>query len=177
MSPLHHQRAKGEPAGNALPASRSAFCITDLALDEHSVVRRNREIEEERGAAIRDLLAENHFAPNGSAGGPYHLHLAISENRLLFTIRLEDGQDHGRIVLSLSPFRSVVRDYFVVCENYYAALRDAPRSRIEALDMGRRGLHNEGSELLQERLKDKVELDFETARRLFTLISVLHLKG
>jgi len=154
----------------------SAFRITEIALDEHSVLRRTAEIEAERASAIRDLLAENHFAPAGSNGGPYHLHLAIAENRLVFTIRLSDGHNHGRIVLSLNPFRRVVRDYFLICESYYDALREASRARVEALDMGRRGLHNEGSALLTERLKGKVDLDFETARRLFTLISVLHLK-
>ena len=154
----------------------SAFRITEIALDEHSVLRRTAEIEEERAIAIRDLLAENHFAPIGSNGGPYHLHLAIAENRLVFTINLSSGHNHGRIILSLNPFRRVVRDYFLICESYYAAIRDAPRSRVEALDMGRRGLHNEGSALLTQRLKGKVNLDFETARRLFTLISVLHLK-
>ncbi|MEY4879536.1 MAG: hypothetical protein RJB62_1005, partial [Pseudomonadota bacterium] len=106
-----------------------------------------------------------------------HLHLGITENRLVMTIRLEDGEDHGRLVLSLTPFRRVVRDYFLVCESYYAATREAQPSRLEALDMGRRGLHDEGSRLLTERLNGKVAVDFETARRLFTLICVLHLKG
>jgi uncharacterized protein (UPF0262 family) len=156
---------------------RSPFRISTIALDEHSVTRRSPEIEQERAVAIRDLLEDNRFEPQGSIGGPYHLHLGITENRLVMTIRLEDGEDHGRLVLSLTPFRRVVRDYFLVCESYYAATREAQPSRLEALDMGRRGLHDEGSRLLTERLNGKVAVDFETARRLFTLICVLHLKG
>lgn len=179
MSGPHHRTSESygpdarSSEGNIAP---SAFRIAAIALDERSVLRRTAEIEEERASAIRDLLAENHFAPNGSNGGPYHLHLAIAENRLVFTIQLSNGKNHGRIVLSLNPFRRVVRDYFLICESYFVALREAPRSRVEALDIGRRGLHNEGSTLLIQRLKGKVDLDFETARRLFTLISVLHLK-
>jgi uncharacterized protein (UPF0262 family) len=184
MSGLHHKALKANSSDAANPEARlsegkntaSVFRIAAIALDEHSVLRRTAEIEKERASAICDLLAENHFAPVGSNGGPYHLHLAIAENRLVFTIHLSNGHNHGRIVLSLNPFRRVVRDYFLICESYYAALREAPRARVEALDMSRRGLHNEGSALLIQGLKGKVDLDFETARRLFTLISVLHLK-
>jgi uncharacterized protein (UPF0262 family) len=103
--------------------------------------------------------------------------LGVSENRLVFDIRLEDGEPHGRIMLSLTPLRRVIKDYFIVCESYFKAIRNAPPSQIEALDMGRRGLHNEGSTLLQARLKGKIDVDFDTARRLFTLLCVLHLKG
>jgi uncharacterized protein (UPF0262 family) len=155
----------------------SLYRIAAITLDERSVIRRTREVEHEREIAIYDLLEGNSFEPIGSPGGPYQLILGSEENRLVFDIRLEDGTEHGRIMLSLSPLRRVIKDYFVVCESYFSAIRDAPPSQIEALDMGRRGLHNDGSTLLQERLKGKIEIDFDTARRLFTLICVLHLKG
>src|SRR6516225_2573886 len=153
------------------------FRLVNIALDEASVVRRTREIEQEREIAIYDLIEANSFTPVGSGGGPYRLVLAIEENRLVFDIRLENDTPHGRVMLSLTPFRRVIKDYFLVCESYYKAIRTAPPSQIEALDMGRRGLHDEGSKLLQQRLAGKIELDFDTARRLFTLICVLHLKG
>ena len=156
---------------------KSPYRIIAITLDERSVVRRTREVDQEREIAIYDLLEENSFEPMGSPGGPYQLILGSEEGRLVFDIRLEDGAEHGRIMLSLTPFRRVIKDYFVVCESYFSAIRTAPPSQIEALDMGRRGLHNEGSELLRERLKGKIEIDFDTARRLFTLICVLHLKG
>jgi uncharacterized protein (UPF0262 family) len=156
---------------------KSPYRIIAITLDERSVVRRTREVDQEREIAIYDLLEENTFEPVGSPGGPYQLILGSEENRLVFDVRLEDGSEHGRIMLSLTPFRRVIKDYFVVCESYFSAIRTAPPSQIEALDMGRRGLHNEGSELLRERLKGKIEIDFDTARRLFTLICVLHLKG
>jgi uncharacterized protein (UPF0262 family) len=155
----------------------SPFCISQITLDEHSVVRRTREIEQEREIAIYDLLEANHFAPQGSPGGPYKLMLGIEENRLVFDIRLENDRPHGRIMLSMTPFRRVIKDYFLVCDSYFKAIRTAPPSQIQTLDMGRRGLHDEGSTLLQERLKDKIDIDFDTARRLFTLICVLHIKG
>jgi uncharacterized protein (UPF0262 family) len=153
------------------------YRISSIELDEGSVLRRTREIEQEREIAIYDLLEANSFAPAGSPGGPYKLVLGVSENRLVFDIRLEDGEPHGRIMLSLTPLRRVIKDYFIVCESYFKAIRNAPPSQIEALDMGRRGLHNEGSTLLQARLKGKIDVDFDTARRLFTLLCVLHLKG
>ncbi|MBS0470573.1 MAG: UPF0262 family protein [Proteobacteria bacterium] len=153
------------------------FRIVDIVLDESSIVRRTREIEQERDIAIYDIKEENSFKPEGSHGGPYKLVLGIEDNRLTFDIQLEDGSPHGKIMLSLTPFRRVVKDYFLICDSYFKAIRTAPPSQIEALDMGRRGLHNEGSDLLQERLKGKVELDHDTARRLFTLICVLHMKG
>ena len=152
--------------------------IASIELDEHSVVRRTREIEQEREIAIYDLLEENHFAPKDTPGGPYHLVLAVSENRLVLDIRLEEGGERVRkVMLSLSPFRRIIKDYFLVCESYFKAIRNAPPSQIEALDMGRRGLHDEGSQLLKERLDGKIEVNFDTARRLFTLLCVLHLKG
>jgi uncharacterized protein (UPF0262 family) len=158
-------------------AEESPFRLSSVTLDERTIVRRTREIEQERDIAIYDLLEANSFAPEGSKGGPYKLTLGIEENRLTFDIRLEDDSAHGRIMLSLTPFRRVIKDYFLICESYFKAIRNAPPSQIEALDMGRRGLHNEGSALLQERLKGKIETDHDTARRIFTLICVLHLKG
>ena len=110
-------------------------------------------------------------------GGPYALHLSITENRLVFDIRQQDGAPLMAHLLSLTPFRRIVKDYFMICDSYYKAIRTATPTQIEAIDMGRRGLHNEGSELLQERLKEKIDVDFDTARRLFTLICVLHWKG
>ena len=151
--------------------------LSAIVLDERSIVRRTREIEQERDIAIYDLLESNSFKPEGSHGGPYRLILGIEENRLTFDILLEDGTPHGKIMLSLTPFRKVIKDYFLICESYYKAIRNAPPSQIEALDMGRRGLHDEGSTLLRERLKGKIEVDHDTARRIFTLICVLHLKG
>jgi uncharacterized protein (UPF0262 family) len=153
------------------------FRIEKITLDEHTVVRRTREIEQEREIAIYDLLEANHFAPQGSEGGPYNLVLGIEENRLVFDIRLADDSEHGRIMLSMTPFRRVIKDYFLICESYFKAIRTAPPSQIQTLDMGRRGLHDEGSVLLRERLKGKIDVDTDTARRLFTLICVLHLRG
>ena len=158
-------------------AGSSQFQLSAIVLDEHSIVRRTREIEQERDIAIYDLLEANSFAPEGSPGGPYRLVLGIEENRLTFDIQLENATPHGKIMLSLTPFRRVIKDYFLICESYFKAIRNAPPSQIEALDMGRRGLHDEGSVLLRERLKGKIEIDHDTARRLFTLICVLHLKG
>jgi uncharacterized protein (UPF0262 family) len=158
-----------------VPAPRP-HCITRITLDERSVVKRSPEVEREREVAISDLLAANLFAPRGARGGPYDVHLSVTENRLCLDLKSGSGRALGRIMLSLTPFRRVVKDYFLLCESYYAALRDDPR-RIEAIDMGRRGLHDEGSRLLAQRLKGKVEVDFDTARRLFTLICVLHLRG
>jgi len=158
-------------------AELSHHRLAAIVLDEHSIVRRTREIEQERDIAIYDLLESNSFAPEGSHGGPYRLVLGIEENRLTFDIQLEDATPHGKIMLSLTPFRKVIKDYFLICESYYKSIRNAPPSQIEALDMGRRGLHDEGSTLLRERLKGKIHVDHDTARRLFTLICVLHLKG
>lgn len=158
-------------------AEGDTFRMSAIVLDESSIVRRTREIEQERDIAIYDLLETNSFRPEGSPGGPYKLTLGVEEGRLTFDIRLEDGSEHGRVMLSLTPFRKVIKDYFLICESYYKAIRLAPPSQIEALDMGRRGLHDEGSVLLRERLKGKIGIDHDTARRIFTLICVLHLKG
>jgi len=151
--------------------------IANITLDEATVVRRSPDVEHERAVAIYDLLEENRFAPVGDFHGPYNLHLALQENRLLFDIRSEAEAALGTVTLPLSPFRRIVKDYFAVCESYFEAIKTASPSKIEAIDMGRRGLHNEGSELLRERLDGKIEIDFDTARRLFTLICVLHIRG
>ena len=148
-----------------------------VSLDEGSIGRSSADIEHERAVAIYDLIEQNTFAPAGHEGGPYLLHLGISENRLAFEVRLADGSAVVTHLLSLTPLRRIVRDYFLICDSYYKAIRTATPSQIEAIDMGRRGLHDEGSELLLDRLKDKVTIDFDTARRLFTLITVLHWKG
>jgi uncharacterized protein (UPF0262 family) len=151
--------------------------LAAVTLDESSIGRSNRDVEHERAVAIYDLIADNTFKPLGHEGGPYALQLGISGNRLVFDIRATDGTPVIAHMLSLAPFRRIVKDYFTVCDSYYAAIRTATPDRIEALDMGRRALHDEGSHIVIERLKRKVEIDFDTARRLFTLITVLHWKG
>jgi uncharacterized protein (UPF0262 family) len=151
--------------------------IAKIVLDEHTVLRRSADIEHERAVAIFDLLEENSFAPVNAAPGPFHLHLGIEENRLVLDIRSTADQPLERILLPLTPFRSIVKDYFLVCDSYFKAIRNASPSRIEAIDMGRRGLHNEGSELLRERLAERVAVDLNTARRLFTLLCVLHIRS
>jgi uncharacterized protein (UPF0262 family) len=151
--------------------------LTKVALDEKSVVRRSPEVEHERAVALYDLMEENDFRPAVDHPGPYALFLRIEESRLVLDIRDEAEQPLAAVHLSLTPFRRIVKDYFEVCESYFSAIRTASPSRIEAIDMGRRGLHNEGSELLRERLEGKVEMDLDTARLLFTLICVLHIRG
>lgn len=156
---------------------KSRFRIAELVLDERTVMRRSPDVEHERKVAIFDLLEENSFTPAGSDGGPYLLHLAIEENRLVFDIRLADGEPHGKVLLSLTPFRKIIKDYFLICESYYDAIKTAAPAQIEAIDMGRRGIHNDGSQTLMDRLKGKIEIDFDTARRLFTLVCVLYWRG
>ena len=151
--------------------------IVAVTLDEESIGRSGPDIEHERAIAIYDLIEQNLFAPEGADSGPFTLHIGITGNRLMFDIRREDGAPVVAHLLSLTPFRRIVKDYFMICDSYYAAIRTATPSQIEAIDMGRRALHNEGSELLVERLKNKIELDFDTARHLFTLVTVLHWKG
>ncbi|HJQ58086.1 MAG TPA: UPF0262 family protein [Vineibacter sp.] len=146
--------------------------VIDIVLDEATMAARSAEVEHERKVAIFDLLEENQFTLSG-VEGPYRLRLATHESRLLFEVRSENDRKLRDIVLSLTPFRKVVKDYFMICESYYAAIKKLSPSQIEALDMGRRGLHNEGSEILRERLAGKIEVDFDTARRLFTLICAL----
>jgi len=152
--------------------------IVSIFLDEKSVVRRAAHVEHERKVAVYDLLEENYFAPVDDDAGPYTLRLSIEENRMVFDVW--DEKDSVALIkfsLPLNTFRRIVKDYFMVCESYFEAIKTAPPSRIESLDMGRRGLHNEGSDILRERLKDKVEIDRATARRLFTLLCVLHIRA
>ena len=149
--------------------------LTKITLDEGSIKKRSPEVEHEKSVAIADLLDENSFQPHCMKGGPYELHLSISEGRLIFDITSETSET-AKAVLSISPLRGVIRDYFMICESYYEALKDASAGKIEAIDMGRRGIHNEGSTELQELLKGRINVDFPTARRLFTLICVLHIK-
>jgi uncharacterized protein (UPF0262 family) len=151
--------------------------LAAVTLDEASIGRSSQDIEHERAVAIYDLIEQNVFAPVGHDGGPYALRLSITENRLSFDVRFADGTPVVTHLLSLTPLRRIVKDYFLICDSYYKAIRTATPSQIEAIDMGRRALHNEGSELLIERLDGKIELDLDTARRLFTLVCVLHWKG
>ena len=154
---------------------RARHCLQSVVLDEESLAAASRDQEQERQIAIFDLLEDNLFQPDGAESGPYDLKIALIENRLALDIT---GPDYvRRHILSLSPLRGVIKDYFMVCESYYNAIRSATPQQIEALDMGRRALHNEGSALLQSRLKGKVETDMDTARRLFTLICALHWRG
>ncbi len=162
-------RAKSPP--------KSAKRLVSVKLDEKSIGRSNPDVEHEREVAIYDLLEQNSFAPVSHDGGPYTLHLSISGNRLLFDIRQEDGTPVVRHFFSLSPLRRIVKDYYLICDSYYQAIRTATPDKIEALDMGRRSVHNDGSTILMERLKGKVAIDLDTARRLFTLVCVLHWKG
>ncbi len=151
--------------------------IANLTLDERLVVRRNADIEHERQVAIFDLLEDNRFRPAGDLEGPYDLHLSLEENRLVFTIRGKGEGEGKRVLLPLTPFRRVIKEYFVVCGSYFEAIKRGTRARIETLEMGRLSLHNDGSEILRERLDGKIEIDLDTARRLFTLLCVLHIRS
>jgi len=151
--------------------------ISHVQLDEKTMVRRKPEVEHERNIAIYDLLEENYFALQGDFAGPYNLHLRLEDNRLIFDVRSQEGDELVQVPLALKPFQTIVKDYFILCESYYSAIKKSTPTQIEAIDMGRRGLHNEGSELLRERLAGKVDVDFDTARRLFTLVCVLHIRG
>ncbi|HMK40752.1 MAG TPA: UPF0262 family protein [Methyloceanibacter sp.] len=151
--------------------------LVEVTLDQASIGRNNAEVEHERDVAIFDLLEKNSFALEGHDGGPYTLHLSLADNRLVFTVGDTVRAPIQHVMLSLSPFRRLVKDYFLICESYYQAIKTQPASRIEAIDMGRRGLHDEGSQLLLERLKGKITVDLATARRLFTLLCALHWKG
>jgi uncharacterized protein (UPF0262 family) len=151
--------------------------IAAITLDERTVVRRSPTIEHERAIAITDLLKDNQFAPASGKCGPFDVHLAIAENRLVMTVQSRADGSSETIMLPLAPFRRTVKDYFLVCESYYAAMRGKGLARVEAIDVGRRSLHDEGSALLIERLAGKVAIDHDTARRLFTLICVLHLRA
>lgn len=150
--------------------------LIKIALEENTAIRRSAEVEHERAVAVYDLLAENVFSLVGAAAGPYCLQIGMRENRLVLDVR--DGEECPieEIILPLTPLRSLIRDYFRVCEAYYEAIKTASPSRIEAIDMGRRGIHNEGAEILLRRLAPKIEMDEQTSRRLFTLICVLHVR-
>jgi uncharacterized protein (UPF0262 family) len=149
--------------------------LQSVELDDESLAAASRDQEQERQIAIFDLLEQNSFIPEGAARGPYDLRMGLAENRLMMDIK-GPGYER-RHVLSLSPFRGLIKDYFLLCESYYQAIRNSTPTQIEAMDMGRRGLHNEASRLLQTRLAGKIETDLDTARRLFTLICALHWRG
>ncbi|WP_293574852.1 UPF0262 family protein [Phaeobacter sp.] len=156
--------------------------ISHIELDDRNLLPPTPEIEQERKVAIFDLIEDNSFAlpardERAVPEGPYHLALAIREKRLVFDVSAESGEKAAEFHLSLSPFRQVVKDYYQICESYFTAVKTLPPSQIETIDMARRGIHNEGSRVLQERLEGKAEIDTDTARRLFTLICVLHFGG
>src|SRR5262249_39112093 len=153
--------------------------IVKIVLDERSFLRRRPEVEHEREVALFDLLEENLFVlkGEGAAPGPYHLKLGLSEDRLVFDVSDTGDAPCRQIVMPVRPFRSIIKDYFVVCESYFDAIKASSPSQIEAIDMGRRGLHNEGAQMLRERLATDVDLDQITARRFFTLLCVLHMRG
>ena len=153
-------------------------CLIEIVIDEAAPARRSADAEHERRVAIYDLLEENQFVPQGAPDGPYVMRLSLVETRLMFDIKsAASGETLSKLALPLLPFRRIMKDYALVCETYYEAIKTAPRSRIEAIDMGRRSLHNEGAELLQEKLRQKIELDFDTARRLYTLLYVMQMRG
>ena len=161
------------PASDANPKAR----LTAITLDSTSIKRGSSGIEHEREVAIFDILESNFFSLDGRDEGPYTLNLGIAEDRLVLAVGQQASDSVFTLVLSLTPLRRVMKDYFIVCESYYRAIRTAPPSRIQAIDMGRRALHDEGSRVLLERLKGKITVDNDTARRLFTLICALHWKG
>ncbi|MBN8543918.1 MAG: UPF0262 family protein [Alphaproteobacteria bacterium] len=150
--------------------------ITKVTLDDASIIRRTPEVEHERRVAMADLVEDNRFAlRSNGCEGPYELFISVRENRL--TLRLTNPQSQGHdIVLPLAPFRGIIKDYFMICESYFEAIKHATSDKIQTIDMARRGVHNEGSEQLQSLLDDAAAIDFDTARRLFTLICVLHIK-
>jgi uncharacterized protein (UPF0262 family) len=155
--------------------------ILAITLDEHSILWRNNDIEQERRIAIHDLLEGNFFKPlrahEDGYAGPFRLLLAVEEGRLVVSIQREDGEPLEALILAMGRFRRLIRDYFAICDSYYQAIKRSTPQQIETIDMARRGIHNQGAELLKERFDGKIEVDFDTARRLFTLICVLHIKG
>ena len=150
--------------------------LVHVALDEDPRIRLSPEIRHERAGALFDLLAENAFALVDHDGGPYRLHIAIQENRLVFDVRSADDQTIERVRLPLTPLRTVIRDYFRICDAYYEAIRNATPSRIEAIDVGRRAVHDDGASILRERLASRIEMEENTCRRLVTLICVLDVR-
>jgi uncharacterized protein (UPF0262 family) len=155
--------------------------ILSIDLDDKTIIWRNADVEQERRIAIFDLLEENVFKPERDYpqgyAGPYRIRLRVEEGRLAIDISAEDGQLLETLILGLGRFRRPIKDYFAICDSYFAAIRQATPQQIETIDMARRGIHNEAAELLRERLAGKIEVDFDTARRLFTLICVLHIRG
>ena len=156
--------------------AKGDFRLCDVVLDE-TIGRSTPDVEHERAVAIFDLIEENSFEPVGHDGGPYRLLLSLVDSKLVFSIRTENDEPVATHILSLTPFRRIIKDYFMICESYYQAIRSSTPSQIEAIDMGRRGIHNEGSQTLMDRLSGKIKLDFDTARRLFTLVCVLYWRG
>ncbi|MDG1707319.1 MAG: UPF0262 family protein [Emcibacteraceae bacterium] len=154
--------------------------ICEIELDEKSIIRRSENIEHERRVAIFDLLETNHFSPKiplpNDYPGPFHVTLRMEDNRLAIELKTQDKQELSKIVVPLSPLRSVIKEYFIICDSYYSAIKTAPPRQLEAIDLGRKSLHNEGSQILKDRYSDKIDIDFETARRLFTLICVLQIR-
>ena len=156
--------------------TKGSFRLCDVVLDD-TIGRATPDVEHERAVAIFDLIEENTFEPIGHAGGPYRLNISLLDSKLVFAISTEAGDAVATHILSLTPFRRIVKDYFLICESYYQAIRSSTPSQIEAIDMGRRGIHNEGSQTLMDRLSGKISLDFDTARCLFTLVCVLYWRG
>ncbi len=148
--------------------------LVAVEIDQLSIGKADPNVEHERRVAIADLLEANEFKPADSEAGPYSLHLSIEDQRLVFDVKRQDGEPVHIFVFSLGPLRRILKDYLMMCDSYYEAVRDATLTQIEAIDMGRRGVHNEGSTILRERLAGKIDVDFATARRLFTLICALH---
>ena len=163
--------------GSRIMAEGGGFRLIGVTLEERAPQDHNHAIAREREIALYDLIENNFFKPLLSPGGPYRLVLGIEENRLVFNIQLANGEHHGTCILSLTPLRRVIKDYFAICDSYVKAIPDQPPSRIETIDMARRGIHDEAAFILQERLGSKICVDIDTARRLFTLICVLHLRG
>lgn len=160
---MNHDKRKGD------------FFLIGVDLDDTTAFQRSETVEHECRVAIYDLLEHNYFAPVQSDGGPYRLRIGVEDNRLLFDIATKNNTSHGRLLLSLSPFQKLLKDYFLICQSYRKAMQAGSSAHIEAIDMGRRGLHDDGSRLLQERLAGKIDVDWETSRRLFTLICALHI--
>jgi uncharacterized protein (UPF0262 family) len=151
--------------------------IASIEIDEKSLAPQGPDADHERKVAIFDLLENNVFKVTGHDGGPYNVILSLADNRLVFDVSEQDGSAVRKLMLSLTTLRRVIKDYFMICDSYYDAIRTSTPSQIEAIDMGRRGLHNEGSQILTEKLAEKVEVDFDTSRRLFTLVCALHARG
>jgi len=161
---------KPQPSSNAR--------LIKIDLDENSIGSNTPEVDHERKVAIFDLLEENVFELVAGPAGPYKLHISIAEHRLAFAVTASDADEpSATFLLSLNPFRNIVKDYFLICSSYFEAIKSAPSSKIEALDMTRRALHDEGSKLVIERLEGKIRMDEATSRRVFTLLCALHWKG